>query len=405
MNRNEYKKEITAIFNQYTRRGFVEYGACGRLCHELCDLLEAASRELTSKELFDVACRAFIKWGKTDKDDSDGDTQVFMDQVLAAWQIVYEYGQMEISHDKMMKWMMKNLDGSVIDYMEEYLYEFMVSHFKEAKLLQKKFDFLQAKIREKKDQVSEHSYAQYEIVGLETYCLQIMSERQEPIEKIRAFSEKINCDSVKEKLAEIEMEYGNFDQAIQIYQSLAEEADAMTWRINQYRVILKDIYRRHGDTEKYFQELKQLVYVQIGDSELYEEYKAQFTSEEWEKEKASLFAKVKLGDLRANRWYAIEERYDLIMDNVEAASDTMNMKTYEKELKKRYPERCLTILANAANQQAKNSSKRSEYKRIAYYLRWMLSYPNGSKMAEELAETYRSEYPRRRAMLDELAGF
>lgn len=405
MDVKEYKKEITVIFNRYSRRGYVDYWACSRLCSDLCDLLQHASNELSGKELFDVACRAFIKWGKTDKDDSDGDTQVFMGEIMTIWDVLHECNQQEISHEKMLQWFMKTLNGSVFDYMEEYLYEFMISHFKEIELLQIKFDFIQAKIQEKKEQLPEHSYFQYEIERFQIYCLQIMGERKDSIESIRKFAGKLNSDSAKEKLAEIEMEYGNLDRAIEIYQLLAVKEDSNSWRKNQYRMILKDIYKTQGQTEKYFQELKSLVYHEIGNRALYEEYRAYFAPEKWQEERELLFAGLKIGDSRANAWYEMEGRYDLIMDNIEASTNTMYLQEYEKELRKRYPERCLTVLANAADWQAAHSSKRSQYRHIARYLKWMTAYPGGFEMAAQLAEKYRAQYPRRRAMLDELDGF
>ena len=46
----------------------------------------------------------------------------------------------------MLEWFLKNLDGSVIDYMEDELYRYMMEHFKEEELLNKKMNFLKEKI-------------------------------------------------------------------------------------------------------------------------------------------------------------------------------------------------------------------------------------------------------------------
>ena len=53
---------------------------------------------------------------------------------------------------------------------------------------------------------------------------------------------------------------------------------------------------------------------------------------------------------------------------------------------------------------AERGKKRSDYRYIAKYLKWMMRYPGGREKAVTLAETYRKQYPRRSAMLDELRG-
>ena len=73
MTLSEYKKEITAIFRRNTYRGYADWRQCGRLAYEMDDFLYRSRRELLregrEKDLFEVTCRAFVKWGTTDKDD------------------------------------------------------------------------------------------------------------------------------------------------------------------------------------------------------------------------------------------------------------------------------------------------------------------------------------------------
>ena len=38
--KGEYKKEITAIFNSNTTRGFSDWRQCGSLCMDVCNFLE-----------------------------------------------------------------------------------------------------------------------------------------------------------------------------------------------------------------------------------------------------------------------------------------------------------------------------------------------------------------------------
>ena len=142
----EYRDEINHIFAAYSRRGFVDYYNCRGLWSDMTSLMTEATADLGRqgqyKELFELANKAFLKWAKTDKDDSDGETQDFVCYVFSAWDVVYAADDPKINHAKMLEWFLKNLDGSVIDYMEDELYRYMMEHFKKEELLNKKMNFL-----------------------------------------------------------------------------------------------------------------------------------------------------------------------------------------------------------------------------------------------------------------------
>ena len=76
-----------------------------------------------------------------------------------------------------------------------------------------------------------------------------------------------------------------------------------------------------------------------------------------------------------------------------------------KKLFSMYPDRCLKVLANAADRQARTSKNRRDYKYIARTLKKMVAHPGGREIAAELAVKYRTQYPRRSAMIDELKRF
>ncbi len=149
----EYRTAVNQIFASNTRGGFIDYYHCRRLGGDMTDLITEATKELSSygeyKELFDLANKAFLKWGRTDKDDSAGDTQIFVYYVEQAWNQVYEANDVRITHTQMYDWFEKHLDGSVIDYMEDILFEYLIHHFLEPELLRRKQDYLMNQIEKK----------------------------------------------------------------------------------------------------------------------------------------------------------------------------------------------------------------------------------------------------------------
>ncbi|MFC2658663.1 MAG: hypothetical protein ACFN1F_07730, partial [Segatella sp.] len=56
-----------------------------------------------------------------------------------------------------------------------------------------------------------------------------------------------------------------------------------------------------------------------------------------------------------------------------------------------------------ADSEMDGATERKGYRHVARILKKIKKYPNGAEAAEKLAEKYRQEYPRRRALWDELS--
>ncbi len=404
----EYKKEITAIFRRNTRGGFADWRLCGRLEDEIEDFLERSRRQLLKegreKDLFEITGRAFLKWGNTDKDDSNGETQDFAYIVCDIWDSIYAREEADISHGKMFEWFMSKMDGSVIDYMEDTLLDYVMDHFKEPEFLEKKLDFLNTRIAELTREAEEDSWRGYSIDSYKERVLQIMSEQGRPIESIRDYAKDMERPSSRELLAEIELTYGNTSAAIAIYEELAAGETGKWWSRHNYSIRLKEIYKENGLQDKYEEQVERLLYLEVGSEDILEEYKALIPPGDWEKVRDQLFDSFKPADYRALPWYAQEECLDRLMDGVEACGYAY-LKTYRKKLEGIYPDRCLAILVTTADEDVLKANKRQDYRHVARVLRWMCRYPGGVEKAAELAAKYRALYPRKSALIEELEEF
>lgn len=403
----EYRDEMNRIFARYIRGGFVDYYHCRGLGNDMISLMINATEELSSrgeyKELFDLANKGFLKWGKTNKDDSDGETQDFEYYVEQAWDQVYEANDSRMPHTKMYDWFEKHIDNSVIDYMEDCLYEYLVHHFTEPELLQKKYDFLTGKIKEGLERKEDY-YHEFQVSRCQEYLLYVMADMDKPIADIRKYAKNLKSYSIQETMAEIEKRYGNMDAVISIYKNLAEEEDKRGWARDNWHKKLMEIYKELGDEKMYRAELLSAMALNIGDEALWKEYKHGFSAEEWPEACENIFSNVSIGNYRIFPWYAMEERYDLIMKGIEAGGHIDRLMEYEKKLKILYPERCLKVLVKRTEEMAELSNKRQDYRRVAKNLRWMQDYPGGKEKAAELVAGFRAKYKRRRAMMEEIAA-
>lgn len=398
--KSEYKKEITAIFNSNTTRGFSDWRQCGSLCMDTCNFLadaaDALSQEGRYTDLFEITNRCYMKWSDTDKDDSNGETQNFCACVQDNWALVYDNGQSDISHDKMQKWFMDQLEGhTVIDYMEDDLYDFLLKHFKEADELALKKAMIEKVMK-------DSATSKYSIPVLQDYYIRVLADLKTPIKEIRAFVNKSDGYGIYDTLAAIEQEYGNYDAAITLYEKRIAERPDRYWS-NEPRRALIEIYKKNGDKEKEFEQLKQLLWTNVGDRDIFLEYKQHFSEEEWPAEWDRILEELKK-HYGGTSWYAIEGRFDIIMDMIEESPSAGLFDIY-KELEQLYPERCFKVRVACVRADAARASKRSSYRYIARDLKIISKYDGGMEVARQLAAEFVDMYPRRSAMIDELRPF
>ncbi len=249
MNLQDYKKLISMAFVRNTRRGYADWRDCGWLCQDVTEGLEAAAEGLSDEnryaDLFELSIWAYQKWNNTDKDDSNGETQVFCVCVSEIWEKVYRDGEIGFSHDLMLDGLLKILDGRVYDYMEDTIYDFVLEHFKSDEELSRKEQFLLDGMEDIKRQIPENDILKYSLHVKEDYYVRVLADQRRPIQEIRDFICTRDRFGNKGLLAQIETEYGNFDEAIAIYkEQIASRTDSY-WA-DKPRKALMDIYKSRG---------------------------------------------------------------------------------------------------------------------------------------------------------------
>lgn len=407
MRLQDYKKFITAAFVNNTRSGFADWRDCGDLCMDVIEGLEEAKEGLCAENryanLFDLCNWTYVKWSNTDKDDSNGETQDFCACVYDIWETVYTEGEQSLSHKQMLDILLEHLDGRVFDYMEDEIYDFILKHFKSEDELVKKKQFLLKVMDDLRRQIPEKEILQYSLHVKEEYYVRVLADQKRPIQEIREFLQSGDRYTNKELLAQIETEYGNYDEAIRLYREQIDSRPDSYWSDGP-RKALMEIYMIQGDTAAYNVELYNMMTAHTGVEKYYMEYKALFTAEEWKVRWEELLDEFADKLPLINLWLSIEDRYDLIMDNAEPDNEYL-IDAYGEKLFDLYPDRCLKVLANAADSQARISKNRRDYKYIARTLKKIAAHPEGRVLADELAAKYRAQYPRRTAMIDELKRF
>ncbi len=79
---------------------------------------------------FELMNHIFVLTGSVDMDDSDGGTGMMADRIYELWKEILEKADAEEKR-KMFQWFTAHLDGSVIDYLEEYIEQIIMEGFEE----------------------------------------------------------------------------------------------------------------------------------------------------------------------------------------------------------------------------------------------------------------------------------
>ena len=129
--------------------------------------------------------------------------------------------------------------------------------------------------------------------------------------------------------------------------------------------------------------------------------------EKWSKLVASIVKKSRFEDFVCKLLYE-EKRYNELMNKIEQSSNKVGLlDSYDKTLRKTAPERVIKIYSAYLKQAAEMANERKKYKHLMPYLKKISKCEGGDIVAKDIAASWRQEFKRRTAMMDELrkAGF
>lgn len=102
--------------------------------------------------------------------------------------------------------------------------------------------------------------------------------------------------------------------------------------------------------------------------------------------------------------YIQEHYWDRLMEQVRKDPDLREIERYEKYLANDYGPELVEFYAKGIKEYLAQNTGRGYYKTACQYLKHMAGI-GGGKQAQELAETLRKTYPKRKALLEELEGY
>lgn len=403
---DNYIRQVDIIADRYLGRNrFISYYEADGFISELEEIIDEDVRRMIDNDnylsAFEVMNYIFVLIGDVDMDDSDGGTGMLADRIYQLWLELLAKVSAE-EKKKMFDWFVSHLDGSVIDYLEEYIEQILMGEFEENEYEQVKLDFIEDMIARSECKESDWS-RDYAVGKWAVRYLELLNEKKVSEEKIKEICKKYwNNSTVRRYYIDLCMKKKEYDHVLQVLDECILLDKQHRGLISEYSEKKKEIYLLQGNKSAYIEQLWQLVLEhEAGDLDLYRELKKQYSVDEWLIKREEIFKKLP-AYAHVERLYKEEKLYDRLLVYVLNSPGLYVLQEYEKVLKKEYPERILGKYKDEVNKMAMHTSDRKHYAHLVSLLRRMQQMKGGRELVEQIAVEWRVKYKNRPAMMDEL---
>ena len=403
---NNYIRQVDIIADRYLGRNhLISYYEADGFISELEEIIDEDVRRMIDNgnylSAFEVMNYIFVLIGGVDMDDSDGGTGMLADKIYQLWlELLVKVSPEE--KRKMFDWFTSHLDGSVIDYLEEYIEQIIVGEFEEKEYEQAKLDFIEDMIARSERKGSDWG-RDYGVGKWAVRYLEMLQEKKASDEQIEEVCKKYwKNSSVRRFYVDICMEKKEYDHVLQILDECILLDKQYRGLISEYSKKKKEIYLLQGNRSAYIEQLWKLVLEhEPGNLELYRELKKQYTADEWLVKREEIFEKLP-AHAHVEKLYEEEKLYDRLLAYVLNSPGLYALQEYEKVLKKEYPEQILNKYKDEVSRMAVRTSDRKNYAHLVSLLRKMQQIKGGSKLVEQIVVEWKIKYKNRPAMMDEL---
>lgn len=403
---NNYIRQVDIIADRYLGRNrFISYYEADGFISELEEIIDEDVRRMIDNDnylsAFEVMNYIFVLIGDVDMDDSDGGTGMLADRIYQLWlELLVKVSAEE--KKQMFDWFTSHLDGSVIDYLEEYIEQILMEEFEEKEYEQDKLDFIEDMIA--RSERKEYDWSRDYAVGKwAVRYLELLKKKKASEEQIKEICKKYwNNSTVRRYYIDICMKNKEYDHVLQVLDECILLDKEYRGLISEYSEKKKEIFLLQGNKSAYIEQLWQLVLEhEAGDLDLYRELKRQYTEDEWVIKREEVFKKLP-AYAHVERLYKEEKLYDRLLAYVLNSPGLYSLQEYEKVLKKEYPEQILGKYKDEVNKMAIHTSDRKHYAHLVSLLRKMQQMKGGVKLVEQIVSEWKLKYKNRPAMMDEL---
>lgn len=402
---DSWEEQIAEIVHRCSdRSGYINYVHADDFYHELNDFLNDRIPVLLASDrimdAFFLVCLVYETAMVQGADDSDGGLTMLTDTCGQIWADILEASSGQ-QQEQIYQWFSGHLVVYSWCFGTDQVEDFLFSYEWTKPLLQKNLELLD-------DMIAKQPDVDYHLRGLLTWRESTMQRLNYPEEAVEAFWRQYrDLPFVRDRELERAMEKRNYDQAIKLLLEGKEKDREALWRVKGYSEKLIKLYQMTGQEALYREELRFQVFSCTQRDMAYVEQLCAITSpEEWPELSEKLLG---LPTTKALRFelLAFDKQWQRLFDTIKQEGYLGGLDEYADLLIQWSPEQGLEGYTDMLKTAMLCASDRQMYRGIIGYLPRLQAYPNGAAAAQMLAALWRDQFPKRRAMLDELqkAGF
>ena len=343
-------------------------------------------------DAFDLVGMVFAEAMSQEIDDSDGGLSFVASICHEYWEDLISAP--EADQERMLDWFRSQIRRSNADIGEAFLWPVVFECFTDPKLLPKILAMLDTRIR---------SADKYALEWLVTQRIELMRKNGAADAEVDAYRQIFweHPFIRKQYLDRLEAEK-QWKKALELLRE-CEEMDAKNQTLlAEYSVRKIRILKQTGPERVWLDTLKQYVFgFPQRDMTYISELKQAVVPDKWPELLQRLFQNENTRRLRRELQLS-EGMLEQMMAEMEASRHPYELGKYEKVLRKVYPERVRDLMLKQLDDQMRQASTRGAYARTVQGLKHLYGYPEGREKAAELAGVWRTDFPRRSAMLEEL---
>lgn len=404
----ELKREADEIFRSHEDRGFINYHEAFAFQVEIERFLEEKTEALLEHEdyaaAFEISTYVFVKLAETDIDD-DGEIQSIAAVCHDIWKrIISSCGEAEYTRIK--NWFENHAyEGKLIDYMEEYLQEFLETEMASEEDLRDQMKLLDEKIEE----AGQRSDCPMEYSNFGPSVPAVL-KRIELMEKLGATKQETeeyrrnhrHFSAIREQYMEEAENAGEPDKLIALLKESRELDAADSRKVQRYSVKLAELYHKMGDRLNERNERYEMYRRSAWkDIEQFKTVKSLCTEAEWPVYRDGMIAATTDKALKCEI-YAEEGMTDRLYELIFESPQISLLDRYGSLIEKDHSAEILQFYEKHVRNIAENARSRPAYGQMIDCLSRMKNYSGGKDLAEKLAAEWIEAYPTRKLMVSEL---
>ena len=406
-----WEKQIVGLSRQYADRyGYIDYYHANAYTSEIESLLNEKIPVLLDcglpMEAFGLTCKALEEASEVQMDDSDGGLGELFWDCMEHWNDILTHTNIEENH-RIFDWFQENYRRWDVadDIFDEFLFDSPQpdGKFETPEFLRRKLELLDQQLAKAKENQDS-----YDLNRFSAYRVEIMEKLSMSRDEIEAFlREYRKIRSVRQFMIDKALRESRYDDAISLLQESKEIDGKYTGYLSDDSGKLVELYRKLNRVEDLRSELMfQTEQIRQDDLRYVNMLKEITPPEQWPELREHLLSLENLSWIRG-AFLAQEKLLDRLLEYIRKSESVSLMDRFADILREQYPDEVLEFYLSCLRRDMERASSRTEYAEQARRLKNLARLTGGKEAAVRLAEEWRTLYPKRRAMLDELqkAGF